>query len=327
MAQLNGTPGMDILVGTADPDQIVGLDGADVLVGDAGDDAILGGLGYDLIGGGAGNDVIDGGEGIDIVALTGELSDYLVEEVTAPTAATPGVYRITDQRAGAPEGSDTITGIEKLRFEIGGEVSLADALNRAPTDLVLGHIPAGGPRVVETATRGKVVAVLSGIDPDPGDQFTFELVDDAGGRFAIDGNKLIVAVDDAFDFEEDESHTVAIRVTDHAGNSFAEDRRHRGGRSQRHLHERVGGVAQRSAQRRPVGARRGRLRHHLARELRRPGHLVRPPGRGRRRDLRSDGAGQGFAHASRRFGPANSLASMTRASPPSWWRAPRRSPT
>src|SRR5262245_15481541 len=155
MAQIPGTPGADILVGSIDPDQIDGGEGPDVLVGLGGDDALIGGAGYDLIAPGAGNDNVDGGDGVDIVALTGRLSDYLIEEITAPTA--PGIYRITDQRAASPEGSDTVTGIEKLRFEIGGEVSVADALDRAPTDVRLTHIPASGPEIIETAHRGQVV--------------------------------------------------------------------------------------------------------------------------------------------------------------------------
>ena len=158
MAQIDGTSGVDILVGTIAPDTIAG------------------GAGYDLIMPGAGNDSIDGGDGVDILALTGRLGDYLVEEITAPTDTTPGTYRITDQRAGAPEGSDTFTGIEKLRFEIGGEVSLADALDRAPTDIDFAAPPRSGPEVIETASAAaRSSRCCQASIPIPDETFTFTL--------------------------------------------------------------------------------------------------------------------------------------------------------
>src|SRR5262249_2948165 len=43
---------------------------------------------------------------------------------------------------------------------------------------------------------------------------------DAGGRFAIDGDKLVVARDNAFDFEQEPVHAITIRATDGAGNQF-----------------------------------------------------------------------------------------------------------
>ena len=124
-----GNAGDDVLTGSPFDDQIHGGGGNDILDGAAGNDQVFGDSGNDLIDGGTGlgNDYYDGGDGVDILALTGALCDYVsslaplraVEEITAPTDTTPGTYRITDQRADAPEGSDTFTGIEKLRFEIG----------------------------------------------------------------------------------------------------------------------------------------------------------------------------------------------------------------
>jgi VCBS repeat-containing protein len=219
MAQIDGTSGADTLVGGIDPDQISGSGGNDIIAGLAGDDTLTGGDGYDLITAGGGDDSIDGGTGVDILALTGQLGDYTVEEITAPTNSTPGTYRITDQRADAPEGTDTFTGIEKLRFEIGGEVSLADALDRAPTDIRLLFVSATGPAVSETARPRAMVAVLSGVDPDPGEQFTYTLINDAGGRFAIEDDLLVVRANN-FDFDINASHTVTVRVTDGALNTF-----------------------------------------------------------------------------------------------------------
>lgn len=80
-----GTPGDDVIVGTAAGDVIrggggndrivgrggddllCGEDGADVLLGGAGDDTLVGGPGNDRLDGGSGADVLDGGDGDDVV--------------------------------------------------------------------------------------------------------------------------------------------------------------------------------------------------------------------------------------------------------------------
>ncbi|MEM6474173.1 MAG: LamG-like jellyroll fold domain-containing protein, partial [Planctomycetota bacterium] len=54
--------------------------------------------------------------------------------------------------------------------------------------------------------------------------FTFNLTDDAGGRFAIDGStgEITVADGSLVDFEAASSHNVTVQVTDAAGNSYSE---------------------------------------------------------------------------------------------------------
>ena len=66
-----------------------------------------------------------------------------------------------------------------------------------------------------------MVGALAAVDPDSGDTFTFTLVDDAGGRFAVSGANLVLAK--AVDYETAQSHTVTVQVTDSAGNSFEKD--------------------------------------------------------------------------------------------------------
>ena len=46
------------------------------------------------------------------------------------------------------------------------------------------------------------------------------LVDDAGGRFAIDGSNIVVA--GSLDYETATSHQVTVRVTDGGGNTYDE---------------------------------------------------------------------------------------------------------
>lgn len=78
MANIGGTPGDDLLIGTSLADRINGGDGdddiyggggADLLYGGLGDDYIDSGTGADYIVGGAGNDGMLGREGTDIFAF------------------------------------------------------------------------------------------------------------------------------------------------------------------------------------------------------------------------------------------------------------------
>lgn len=62
---ITGTPGNDILVGTAADEVICGLGGNDVIRGGGGDDIGKGGAGNDTIYGGGGSDTLNGGAGND----------------------------------------------------------------------------------------------------------------------------------------------------------------------------------------------------------------------------------------------------------------------
>ncbi len=61
------------------------------------------------------------------------------------------------------------------------------------------------------------MSVLKAIDANAGDAFTYKLLDDAGGRFAISGGALVVADGSKLDFEQAASHSVTIRATDQTG--------------------------------------------------------------------------------------------------------------
>ena len=83
---------------------ISGTDGADVLAGTAGPDVIVGGAGNDTLTGGAGNDTVNGGTDVDTAVYSGPYAGYLVTG-TAPNFT-----------VSAPEGSDTLSSIERLQF-------------------------------------------------------------------------------------------------------------------------------------------------------------------------------------------------------------------
>lgn len=105
VADTNGT-GNDI------DNAIYGNSGANKLSGKGGNDQIYGGAGYDTLIGGAGDDFLDGGTGLDIATFSGTIADYSITVVD-------GVATVSDLRASAPDGIDTVQNVETLKFSDG----------------------------------------------------------------------------------------------------------------------------------------------------------------------------------------------------------------
>jgi Ca2+-binding RTX toxin-like protein len=204
----------EYVIGDDNDNYIIGsniVDGSDYSFGGGGNDTLIGNAGNDIFEGGAGDDEIDGwyGEG-NTAIYSGNRADYTLEPASGEW------WRITDNREGSPDGTDTIRRIQFLEFA-DGTVSFADATasNQAPTDISLSSAA-----VAELAANDTFVGLLTATDPDTGDTFTYELTDDAGGRFGIDGNKIVVADGAALDYETDASHDVTVKVTDSGGLSY-----------------------------------------------------------------------------------------------------------
>ena len=109
----------DTLGGSALDNSLVGLAGADHIYGNGGNDSLTGG---------AGNDVIDGGDGVDTAYYTGAVADYVIRRGAF------GAWTVSDQRPGAPDGTDTVSAVEQLHF--------SDATVSLPR--TLGNLNAGG---------------------------------------------------------------------------------------------------------------------------------------------------------------------------------------
>jgi Ca2+-binding RTX toxin-like protein len=77
-------------------------------------DTLAGGDGDDTLEGGAGNDTLEGGAGHDVAVYSGNQTDY-----TVTYDAASDTYTVTDTRANAPDGVDTLTGIEAIQFADG----------------------------------------------------------------------------------------------------------------------------------------------------------------------------------------------------------------
>jgi uncharacterized delta-60 repeat protein len=130
-----GGAGDDTLFGTEAYGPNLNLEKNDVLLGGAGHDTLQGLGGNDHLAGGPGNDALYGGIGIDTALYSGPRASYGM----TPSAA--------DYSVSGPEGTDVLSGIERLQFsdgilaldtQSGGHTFDAYALfnagfNRAPT--------------------------------------------------------------------------------------------------------------------------------------------------------------------------------------------------
>jgi subtilisin-like proprotein convertase family protein len=93
--------------GGAAADTLTGNALANLLAGGDGNDTLAGGAGSDTLQGGAGNDVLQGGAGIDVATYAQPRSAYTLA---------PGLAGITGIGSGAGDGTDTLSGVERLRF-------------------------------------------------------------------------------------------------------------------------------------------------------------------------------------------------------------------
>ncbi|MCG7392258.1 cadherin domain-containing protein [Microvirga sp. ACRRW] len=94
--------------------------------------------------------------------------------------------------------------------------------NRAPVDITLTGGMKGNGSVDENADANIEVGSLGAIDPDIGDSFAYELLDDADGRFKLDATKtrLLVADGSRIDYESATSYTIKVQVSDGKGGTF-----------------------------------------------------------------------------------------------------------
>jgi serralysin len=210
--ELRGGAGNDVLA--------TGVTGvvSDILNGEAGDDTLDGGAGDDALTGGTGADwfVVGAGGGID------SITDFIAEEGDRiDFSGIAGVHSLADltvTQHGLIAIVTAASGEGVLLWNVAGDTLTDDLFlfapdpgNQAPVDIELSNWT-----IEENAAADTVVGTLAAVDPDLDETFTYELVDDAGGLFAIVGDTLVVA--GALDFETAAAHVVTVRATDSVGN-------------------------------------------------------------------------------------------------------------
>jgi Ca2+-binding RTX toxin-like protein len=163
----------------------------------------------------------DGSERVDVL-IGGIPSGYSIVNAAGAavgTAVAGGVLVNATQLTGlylfAPAGrfedaNLTLTprSVDGGSVRDGTPVALTVVVNGAPTNASLNG------SVNENAPNGTIVGNVVGVDPD-GDALTYELLDNAGGRFALSaGGQLTVANGALLNHEVAASHNISVRVSD-----------------------------------------------------------------------------------------------------------------
>ncbi|MBE9171371.1 tandem-95 repeat protein, partial [Pleurocapsales cyanobacterium LEGE 06147] len=91
-------------------------------------------------------------------------------------------------------------------------------VNDIPLDLELSNIS-----IDENSSNGTIIGNLSTLDPDVGDTHSYTLLNNADGRFILDGNKLLVASGNLLDFEVNSTHLIEVQTTDAEGLSITKN--------------------------------------------------------------------------------------------------------
>ena len=92
----------------------IGGDGNDTITGNAGANTLVGNGGNDAFTGGGGADVIQGGTGTDTASYTGTLLATAITAVVDADASTAGNQPGWQVSTGGAEGTDLLTGVEKV---------------------------------------------------------------------------------------------------------------------------------------------------------------------------------------------------------------------
>ena len=229
MAVYNGGNGEDFYTGGAAADTIGGAGDDDILNGGGGDDSIDGGLGGDILGGGDGDDTIAGGAGGDALnggngadrLIGGEGSDQLTGGAGTDTAQFAGLstdysYNALEVRDLKPtingnDGTDGLSGIERLQFL---DKTIFLKPNIAPTAATDANAAANS--VSEGAANGSLVGITAASTDADADVITYSLVNNAGGRFAINAATGVVTVANGalLNYETATSHQITVRSSD-----------------------------------------------------------------------------------------------------------------
>lgn len=165
-------------------DNGIGGSGNDTLIGNAIANTLSGGPGNDILTGGGGNDTILGGDGIDTAVFSATRANYAIAYNSATQA-----FTVSDQRAGSPDGADTLTGVENFQFTDGAVASSSFIIvNHAPILTV--------PSASVTATTGQVIAaasLFSASDAD-GDSLVYSITDtNPGGGYLVVNGSLVAS--------------------------------------------------------------------------------------------------------------------------------------
>lgn len=130
-------------------------------------------------------------------------SNVIVQALRTPSNTLNDIFTYTTQDAAGASSTTQIT------ITIRGK-------NDAPNNI------SGDLTIAENSTNGTVVGTVTTQDVDASDAFTYSLIDNANGRFAINSStgQVTVANGSLLDFESNTSHNITVRATDSASSYF-----------------------------------------------------------------------------------------------------------
>ncbi len=178
----SGGAGAQTFNGNDGDDIADGGNGADVLYGNGGNDILNGGNSADMLHGGAGNDVLNGGEGTDSAVYDGPVTNFAF--------GLSGTDIIVTDLSGA-EGTDTLSDIERLRFNGGNHLIVNGTdggetlMSGAGLQILLGH---GGNDTLSSGAGADILVGGTGDDViDAGNGNDTILWRAGDGRDIVDG--------------------------------------------------------------------------------------------------------------------------------------------
>ena len=178
-----------------------------------GNDLLLGGINAvrgsnfdDTLIGSAGNDTLQGGAGNDTAAYSGNVLDYAI------TYNGDGSVTIADQRAGSPDGTDTLTDVEFATFMDGGVALTGEGVNQPPTVALSNELTFLPEQTLGTSTKVADIVVAD----DGFGSNTLSLVGSDADLFLIIGTELHLKAGVTLDFETLSKLQVTVEVDDPA---------------------------------------------------------------------------------------------------------------
>lgn len=124
--EVRGTPGNDVLIGSAQDEHFLGFRGDDILFGGAGNDQLDGGIGNDRLEGGPGYDSYNGGPGTDTLTF-GVADGPASVDLSTSSSVSGGVYEYVqnvENVTGSIYGDTLLGNDDNNRLEGGGGLDL-----------------------------------------------------------------------------------------------------------------------------------------------------------------------------------------------------------
>jgi serralysin len=224
-----GGTGNDTLVGNQANNLLDGRGGNDTITTGTGTDTIVFSPGYgsdtitDFVAGSSSNDKIDlraFGNVNNLQAVLDHATQVGADTVIdlSSFSALLNVAVLPGLNVNVSTANDKIT----LKNVTLGNLTADDFIFTAAPIVKTGSAPTNlsisGSSAAEGAANGTQIGQFTPTDADSGQTYTYTLTDSAGGKFAINGDKLVVA--GALNYETATSYNVTVRVTDSGNQTY-----------------------------------------------------------------------------------------------------------